>query len=67
MVKDAEVESEVLRKRLQESKGKSWWFHQIYREMLLRKKELEEEVENLKQSLIMAGTESPKSEKVELP
>ena len=38
----------------------------MYREMLLRKKKLEEEVENLKQSLIMAGTESPKSEEAEL-
>ena len=66
-VKDAEAESEVLRKRLRESEGESRWFHQMYREMLLRRKELEEEVENLKQSLIMAGTESPKSEEVELP
>ena len=66
-VKDAEAESEVLRKRLRESKGESRRFHQIYREMLLRKKELEEEVENLRQSLIMAGIESSKSEEIELP
>ena len=66
-VKDAEVEFEVLRKRLRESEGKSRWFHQMYREMLLRKKKLEEEVEDLKQSLMMAGSESLKSEEVELP
>ena len=66
-IKDAEVESKVLRKRLQKSESKSRRFHQIYWEMLLRKKELEEEVENLKQSLIMAGTESSKSEEAELP
>ena len=46
--------------------GESRRFHQMYREMLLRKKELKE-VENLMQSLIMAGTESLKSEEVELP
>ena len=65
--KDAETESEILRKRLRESEGKSRWFHQMYWEMLLRKKELEEEVKNLKQSLTMTGTESSKSEEVELP
>ena len=61
------MESEVLRKRLRESEGESQRFHQRYREMLLRKKELKEEVENLKQSSMMAGTESLKSEEVELP
>ena len=44
VVKDAEVESKVLRKRLWESESESWRFHQMYREMLLRKKQLEEEV-----------------------
>ena len=29
-VKDAEAESEILRKRLRESEGESRWFHQIY-------------------------------------
>ena len=66
-VKDAEAESEVLRKRLRESEDESWWFHQMYKKMLLRKKELEEEVKNLKQSLTMAKIESPKSEEAELP
>ena len=66
-VKDAETESEVLRKRLQESEGESWRFHQMYRDMLLRKMELEEEVENLWQSLIRTEIESSKSEEVGLP
>ena len=66
-VKDAEAESKVLRKRLRELEGESRWFHQMYREMLLRKKKLKEKVENLKQSLIMAKTESSKLEEAELP
>ena len=41
-IKDTEAEFEVLRKRLRESEGESWLFHQMYRGMLLRKKELEE-------------------------
>ena len=61
------MESEILRKRLQESEGESRRFHQMYREMLLRKMELEEEVENIKQSLIMSGIESSKLEEAELP
>ena len=67
MVKDAEAESEVLRKRLQKSEGESWWFHQMYQNMLLRKIELEEEVENLRQSLIRIEIESLKSEEAGLP
>ena len=67
MVKDTEVESEVLRKRLRESEGESRRFHQMYRDMLLRKMELEEEVENLRQSLIRTEIESSKSEGVRLP
>ena len=67
MVKDTEVESEVLRKRLRESEGESRRFHQMYRDMLLRKMELEEEVENLRQSLIRTEIESSKSEEVRLP
>ena len=61
------MESEVLRKRLRELEGESRQFHQMYQEILLRKKELEEEVENLKQSSMMAGTESSKSEEAKLP
>ena len=38
----------------------------MYREMLLRNKELKEEVEKLRQSSMMAGTESSKSEEAEL-
>ena len=66
-VKEIETESEVLRKRLQESESESQQFHQMYREMLLRKIELEEEVKNLKKFLIMTGTESSKLEEAELP
>ena len=66
-VKDTEAESKVLRKRLRESEGESRRFHQMYQEMLLRKKKLEKEVKNLKQSLTMTGTESSKSEEAELP
>ena len=66
-VKDAEAESEILRKRLRDSEGKSRWFHQMYRDMLLRKMELEEEVENLRQSLIRTEIESSKSEEAGLP
>ena len=65
-VKDAEAESKVLRKRLRESKDESQRFHQMYWEMLLRKKELKEEVENLKQSLTVAKIKSPKSEEAKL-
>ena len=67
MVKDTEVESEILRKRLRESEGESRRFHQMYRDMLLRKMKLEEEVENLQQSLIRTETESSKSEEARLP
>ena len=66
-VKDAEAEFEVLRKRLRESEGESQWFHQMYRDMLLRKMKLEEEVKNLKQSLIRIEIESSKSEEAGLP
>ena len=61
------MESEVLRKRLQESEGKSRWFHQMYRDMLLRKMELEEKIKNLRQSLIRTEIESSKSEEARLP
>ena len=66
-VQDAEVEFEVLGKKLRESEGESRWFHQMYRDMVLRKIELEEEVENLRQSLTRIETESSKSEEAGLP
>ena len=66
-VKDVEAVSEVLKKRLRESEDKSRWFHQMYRDMLLRKMELEEEVKNLKQFLTRTRTESSKSEEAGLP
>ena len=67
MIKDVEAESKVLRKRLRESEGESRRFHQMYRDMLLRKMKLEEEVENLRQSLIRIKTESSKSEEAGFP
>ena len=66
-VKDAEVESEVLRKRLREVENESQQFHRMYLEMLIRKKELEEEVESLRHSLTRVEIKSSKSEEVELP
>ena len=66
-VKDAEAESEVLRKRLRESEGESRRFHQMYQDMLLRKMELEKEVKNLRQSQIRTEIESSKSEEAGLP
>ena len=66
-VKDVKVEFEILRKRLRESEGESRWFHQMYGDMLLRKMELEEEVKNLRQSLIRTEIESSKFEEAGLP
>ena len=67
VVKDAEVESKVLRKRLREAENESQRFHQMYLEMLIRKKELEEEVKSLRHSLMRVEIESLKSEEAELP
>ena len=66
-VKDAEAESEVLRRRLRESEDEHRQFHQMFQDMLLKKRELEEEVEVLRQSIVRAETESSKSEETELP
>ena len=66
-VKDAEAESEILRRRLQESEDEHRRFHRMFQDMLLKKRELEEEVEDLRQSIARAGTESSKSEETGLP
>ena len=66
-VKDAEAEFEVLRKRHREAKNESQRLHRRYMEMLMREKELEEEVESLRHSLMRVETESSKSEEAELP
>ena len=61
-VKDAEAESEVLRKRRREVENESQQLHRRYMEMLTREKELEEEVESLRCSLMRIEVESSKSE-----
>ena len=66
-VKDAEAESEVLRRRLRESEDERRRFHRMFEDMLLKKRELEEEVKNLRQSIARAGTESSKLEETGLP
>ena len=66
-VKDAEAESEVLRRRLRESKDEHRRFHRMFQDMLLKEMELEEKVKNLRQSIAGAGTESSKSEETGLP
>ena len=47
-VKDAEAKSEVLRKRHREVENESQRLRQAFQDMLLKKRELEEEVENLR-------------------
>ena len=66
-VKDAEVKSEVLRRRLWESEDEHRRFHRMFQDMLLKKMELEEEVKNLRQSIARARTESSKSKETGLP
>ena len=63
-VKDAEAESEVLRKRHQEAENESQRFYRRYMEILMRESELEAEVERLRGSLVRAEAESSKSEGV---
>ena len=65
-VKDAEAESEVLRKKLREVENESQRFHRMYLEILIREKELEE-VESLRHSLMRVEAESSKSEEVGPP
>ena len=65
-IKDVEAESEVLRRRLRESEDECRWFHRMFQDMLLKKMKLEEEVENLRRSIVRAGTESSKSKETEL-
>ena len=67
MVKDAEEESEVLRKKLREAENESQRSHQRYIEVLMREKELEEEIESLRHSLMRVEAESSKSEEAGPP
>ena len=66
-VKDAEVESEVLRKRHREAENESQRFHRRYMEILMREEELEVEVESLRCSLTRVEAESSRSEEAEPP
>ena len=66
-VKDTEAESEVLRKRRREVENESQWFHRRYVEMLMREKELEEEVKSLRFSLMRIEAKSSKSKEVGPP
>ena len=63
-VKDAEAESEFLRKRRQEAENESQRFYRRYMEILMRERELKAEVERLRGSLVRAEAESSKSEGV---
>ena len=67
VVKDAEVESKVLRKRLREAENESQRFHRMYLGILIREKELKEEVESLRYSLMRVEAESSKSEEARPP
>ena len=66
-VKDAEVESEVLRKKHREVENESQRFHRRYMEILMREKELEAEVESLRCSLARVEAESSRSEEAGPP
>ena len=62
MVKDAEAESGVLRKRLREVEGDFQRFQKLLGESLATRQSLEEKVNDLKHFLIMAGAGSSKLE-----
>ena len=66
-VTDAEAESEVLRKSHREVETESQRLHRALQDALLKKGELEEEVENLRQSWIEGGVGNSRSEGAELP
>ena len=65
-IKDAEAESEVLRKRHREAKNESQRLRQALQDVLLKTRELEEEVENLRQSWIRGEADNSRSEGAEL-
>ncbi|EHA8586397.1 hypothetical protein COCNU_scaffold000313G000030 [Cocos nucifera] len=65
-VKDAEAKSEVLRKQRRELEAKFEYSNRMYINGLY-KKELEEEIFKLKEALVIAGANSPKSEELGLP
>ena len=59
-VKDAEAKSMVMRKRLREVEEDSRRFEKLLRESLAVRQKLEEKVNDLKLSIVMAGIDSPK-------
>ena len=61
-MKDADVESTILRKRLSEPKEDFERFQKLLSESLAVRWELEEKVEDLKHFLMLVGGEIPKSE-----
>ena len=65
-VMDAEAESEVLRKRHREVENESQRLCRTLQDALLKKRGLEEEVENLRQSWIRGEADNSRSEGVEL-
>ena len=66
-ITDAEAESEVLRKRRREAETESQQLRRALQDALLKKRELEEEVENLRQSWIRGEADNSRSEGAELP
>ena len=66
-VTDAEVKSEVLRKRCREAETERQRLRRALQDALLKKGELEEEVKNLRQSWIEGGVGNSRSEGAELP
>ena len=60
-MKDAEVESVVLRKRLREMEEDFHRFKKLLRKSLEARRELKEKMNDLKLSLVLAGAGNPKS------
>ena len=60
-VADAEAESEVLRKRRREA-AESQQLRRALQDALRKREELEEEIENLRQSWLRDGIDNPRSE-----
>ena len=66
-VADAEAESEVLRKRRREVETESQRLRQALQDALLKRRELEEEIENLRQFWMRGGADNSRLEGAELP
>ena len=61
-VADAEAESEVLRKRRREAEAESQQLRRALQDTLWKRGELEEEIENLRQSWLRDGVDNSRSE-----